>query len=66
MVPTLSGISILARVFTVFTLRGPNKIHAQNMIFINSESYFAENKVQENECTSVCILLEGSLKLVAC
>lgn len=65
-VPALWGISVLATVFTVFSLRGPNKTHAQNMIFIILESDFTENKMQGNECTSVCVLLQGSLKIVAC
>lgn len=38
---------ILASVFTVFSLRDPNKTHAQNMKIINSESHFAENEIQE-------------------
>lgn len=37
----------MASVFTVFSLRGPDKARAQNMIFINSESDFAGSKMQK-------------------
>lgn len=57
MVPTLSGILILASALATFNLRGPSETRAQIIIFINSESYLTENKMEEPERTSVCILL---------
>lgn len=31
----------------------------------NMESSLTENKIEEHECTSTCILLQGSFKIVA-
>lgn len=53
----LLRILILASALATFNLGGPNETHAQIIIFINSESYLTENKMEEPEYTSVCVLL---------
>lgn len=57
MVRTLLGILMLASALATFNLRGPSETQAQIMIFINSESYLIENKIQEYEYSTVRILL---------
>lgn len=42
----------------------PNERHIQIMIFLNSESYLTEDKIQELEGTSIHMLLQASLKVI--
>lgn len=42
----------------------PNERHMQIMIFLNSESYLTEDKIEQLECTSIRMLLQASLEIV--
>lgn len=65
MVPTYLG-SLTSRVASAQAkVQILHETHKRITIFRNSASYVTENKIQEHECTSICIVFYSSLKIFA-